>query len=189
MGKHRPRPVRETDKDWKAPDPEGLLRDLLDLSKQEQEPDRPHDFAMGQVFPINEDDAYRIAASRTDEGVAWEPEAAPAVVQGPFCLACGKVRGPLPVTTKCLEKEPAWLRKHKIDRELANQPRAARRTATLAKRREHRRSGGAVSDLDPSPAQLARAARITSKPRQWADPDRVTLQVGPWTDPEMVEVS
>lgn len=176
-------------------DPERMLERMLAASQPDTEGRKPHEWSMVLVFdmPGGEEEAHRLAELRRDDPEAykaWVPtEAAQLLrVDGPQCLACHKIRGPLPAVTLCGERRPGWLQQRELDMDLRFMPRGERRELELKRRKQERRQLQKRLDtqLGPSPVGMAKAAHVNKRPPDPCKPAKVKLvDPDPWP-PERV---
>lgn len=164
-----------------------LLADLLGEDDVKDDMGR-HCYVMGLVYEVDADTALSLAQARAaGSGDAWQPTGDAADVQGPYCVKCGKFRGPKAVETFCAGDEPDWRRIRRAEGKLKLLPRSNRRDIEKRRRRAERSRGwsGPMSGVDDAVARavIERAERPTPVPdavpsstEVWSDPVDVVLE-------------
>lgn len=170
-----------------AIDPETIIA-MVATSKDAQGDSRvDHRWVMGVLFEITDDDeACRLAALRESQSgvLEWAPADDQEVVhvEGPYCAACMKIRGPVAVKTWCGKKRPSWLVDFDADKELDELPRHERRATETRLRHERRKLQRALNRSLGTPP----GAEVTPpRPRGWdCPPEPVEFTNPPTAAPE-----
>lgn len=179
---------------YTPPDPDALVRQLLAEAKPQPAGTRPHVWALNVVYMLDGDDeAQRLAHARSRDGeLVWAPADDDQAVQveGPYCVNCRKLRGPLAVATECAVAPPNWLAKTLAERELEKLGRNQRRRIDIERRRARNKTlAGLDRHMQATAHDLAQAATVRRMAQVDGLPEEVGLdQLPDMAQPEVVDV-